>query len=87
MSGVAARMSAKAEQDKLDARYAAARADIERGRLIESGQSGALVFAALAYGDALEGSSLFRNLAHAAKLFCIAAACIIPNLLVLHVLL
>lgn len=87
MSGVDARVFAKEEQTMLDTRYAEARAEIERNRLIENGQSGALMFAALAYGDALEENSLFRTASHLAKLFCIAAGFIIPNLLVLHVLL
>jgi hypothetical protein len=55
--------------------------------LIENGQSGALLFAAMAYGDALEENTLFKTASHLAKLFCIAAAFIIPNLLVIHVLL
>ncbi|OSQ46989.1 hypothetical protein [Marivita geojedonensis] len=87
MSGVDARVFAREEQTMLDTRYAEARSEIERNRLIENGQSGALMFAALAYGDALEENSLFRTASHLAKLFCIAAVFIIPNLLVLHVLL
>ena len=86
MSGVEARIAAKAEQDELDARYARARAEIERSRMIENGQAGALLFAALAYGDALEENKLFSTASHIAKLVCIAAVFIIPNLLVLHVL-
>jgi len=87
MSGVEARMAAKVESDYLEERYAAARADLERNRMIENGQSGALLFAAMAYGDALEEYSIFKSASHAAKLFCIAAAFIIPNLLVIRVLL
>jgi hypothetical protein len=87
MSGVEARIAARVEQDYLDERYAKARAEIERNRLIENGQSGALLYAAMAYGDALDEFSLFKTASHAAKLFCIAAAFIIPNLLVIHVLL
>lgn len=87
MSGMDVRVAAIAEQQMLDKRYAESRADIERNRLIENGQSGALLFAAMAYGDALEENSLFRAASHGAKLFCIAAAFIIPNLLVIHVLL
>lgn len=87
MSGVEARIAARVEQDYLDERYAKARAEIERNRLIENGQSGALLYAAMAYGDALDEFSLFNTASHAAKLFCIAAAFIIPNLLVIHVLL
>lgn len=87
MSGMDVRVAAKVEQQMLDKRYAEARAEIERNRLIENGQSGALMFAAMAYGDALEENSLFKTASHAAKLFCIAALFIIPNLLVIHVLL
>lgn len=87
MSGVEARIAARVEQDYLNERYAAARAEIERNRLIENGQSGALLYAAMAYGDALEENSLFKTASHAAKLFCIAAAFIIPNLLIISVLL
>ena len=86
MSGVEARIAAREEQEQLDARYAAARAEIERSRKIENGQSGALVFAALAYGDALEGNSLFRTASHTAKLFCITSAFVIPNPLVIYLL-
>ena len=87
MSGMEARVAAKTEQSMLDKRYAEARAEIECNRLIENGQSGALFFAALAYGDAMEENKLFQTASHLAKLFCIAAAFIIPNLLVIHVLL
>lgn len=87
MSGVDARLAAKDEQELLDARYKAARADIERQRLIESGQAGALMFAAMAYGETLEKNSIFQLASHWAKLVCIAAVFVIPNLLVIHVLL
>ncbi|SHG81250.1 hypothetical protein [Marivita hallyeonensis] len=87
MSGVEARSAAKAEQDEFEARYVKARAELERSRMIENGQAGALMFAAMAYGDALEENKLFKSASHAAKLFCIAAAFIIPNLLVIRVLL
>lgn len=87
MSGMDVRVAAKTEQKMLDQRYAEARADLERSRLIENGQSGALLFAAMAYGDALEENTLFRTASHWAKLFCIAAAFVIPNLLVIYVLL
>ena len=87
MSNVKDRLQSLEEMRALDARYAAARAQIERNREIEAGQAGALVFAAYAYGDALENNSLFEKASHLAKLFCILSACVIPNLLVLHVLL
>ncbi len=86
MSNVQDRLQSLEEMRELDARYAAARAQIERNREIEAGQAGALMFAALAYQDVLETNSLFAKASHAAKLFCILSACVIPNLLVLHVL-
>ena len=70
----------------LDARYTAAVADIRASQQIEAGQSGALVYGALAYGEALDSRPLFGKLSHLAKLFCIAAVFAIPNLLVIHFL-
>ncbi len=87
MSGMDARVSAKEKQQMLEDRYQAARANIDRRRQIEDGQSGALLFAAMAYGDALERNKLLKLASHWAKLFCIAAVFVIPNLLVLRVLL
>ncbi|MDA7423270.1 hypothetical protein [Thalassococcus lentus] len=71
----------------LNARYEAAKAELVKSQKLEQGQSGALVFAALAYGDALEESKMFKLVSHWAMLFCIAAAFVIPNLLVVRVLL
>lgn len=71
----------------LNQRYELAKAELVRSKQLEQGQSGALVFAALAYGDALEESKLLRLVSHWAMLFCIAAAFVIPNLLVVRVLL
>ena len=87
MSNVEDRLSSMQENKALDARYKAARAEIEKSRRIEAGQAGALVFAAMAYGDVLEGNALFRAASHWAKLVCIAALFVIPNLLVIRVLL
>ncbi|MDU8909941.1 hypothetical protein [Aestuariicoccus sp. MJ-SS9] len=87
MSSLDDRSLAAEETRALDARYAAARAEIERSRAVEQGQAGALVFAALAYGDALDSNTAFAKASHAAKLFCIAAVFVIPNLLVIRVLL
>lgn len=86
MSNLEDRKHGMMESAALEARYKAARADIERSRKIENGQAGALMFGALVYQDALETNPLFARAAHAAKLFCIAALFIIPNLLVLRVL-
>ena len=74
-------------REALEARYQAAVAQVRRRQRVEEGQSGALVFAALAYGDTLETSSVLSRASHLAKLVCIAALFIIPNLLVIHVLL
>lgn len=87
MSGMEDRVSAKLEKSLLDTRYAAARAELERSRLKQDRNTGLLLFAAMAYGDALESNSVFRKLSHGAQLFCIAAAFVIPNLLVIHLLL
>ncbi|WP_292285125.1 hypothetical protein [Marivita sp.] len=87
MSGMDARVSAKEKKQMLEDRYQAARAELDRSREIENGQSGALLFAAMAYGDALEQNNLFKLASHWAKLVCIAAVFVIPNLLVLRVLL
>ncbi|MBV2359286.1 hypothetical protein KUH32_05850 [Thalassococcus sp. CAU 1522] len=87
MSNVDDRLESLEERRKLEDRYASAKAALLRNRRIEEGQAGALVFAALAYGNALEESSAFAKASHLAKLFCIAAALIVPNLLVIHVLL
>jgi NAD(P)H-nitrite reductase large subunit len=86
MSGVEERVAAKDEQQFLETRYKEARADIERKRLIENGQSGALLFAAMAYGETLDESAFLKMATHWAKLICIAAVFIFPNLLVIRVL-
>lgn len=75
------------EANAIDARYAAAKAEIERHQAIETGQGGALFFAAMAYGDALDESAFLKKASHVAKLICIAALFLFPNLLVWHVLL
>ena len=79
--------SGQPDQATLEARYAAASARIRKLQRVEEGQAGALMFAAMAYGDTLNGSSGLRTLSHLAKLLCIAALFIVPNLLVIHVML
>ena len=86
MSNLEHRKTSVAERDALDAKYRAARARIEKNRQVEAGQAGALMFAALAYQETLETNTLFATASHWAKLFCIAALFVIPNLLVLRVL-
>jgi ferric-dicitrate binding protein FerR (iron transport regulator) len=86
MSNVEDRLQSLEERRALQERYLAARAKIEKNRRIEAGQSAALMFAALAYGDVLDNNRPFALMSHWAKLFCIAAAFVIPNLLMLKVL-
>lgn len=80
-------MASVKENQELNARYDAAVAQVRKTQQIEQGQAGALVYAALAYGSALEENSLFAKVSHIGKLVCIAAVFVIPNLLVIHVLL
>lgn len=86
MSNLEDRMYSVEEAREIDARYQRARAQIEKNREIEAGQASALFFASMAYRDTLETNKLFAAASHAAKLFCIAALFIIPNLLVIQVL-
>lgn len=85
MSNLEDRKISVDEARAIDARYKAARAKIEKAREVEAGQAGALFFAAMAYGEELERNTLFQKASHAAKLFCIAFAFIVPNvLLIMH---
>lgn len=87
MSTLEDRTSSKPDAEALEARYQASVAHLRKNRMIEQGQAGALVYAALAFKSALETKSFLATASHLAKLFCIAALFVIPNLLVLHVLL
>jgi hypothetical protein len=87
MSNVEDRKHSLEERRALEDTYRAARARIERNRQVESGQAAALMFAAMAYGDVLENNRPFALMSHWAKLFCIAAVFVIPNLLMIRVLL
>jgi hypothetical protein len=85
MSNVEDRMKEIEAAKALDDRYEAAKAEYLRKQRVQQGEAGALMFAALAYGDVLENYSLFAKASHAAKLVCIAAVFIIPNLLFIRV--
>ncbi len=87
MSETVGRAVGGVDQESLEKRYHAARARLESSQRIEQGQSGALMFAAMAYGETLESKPMFATMSHLAKLFCIAALFLIPNLLVIYVLL
>ncbi|MCE0504312.1 MULTISPECIES: hypothetical protein [unclassified Roseivivax] len=67
-------------------RYSRQKAQLMRHRDIEDGQAGGLAYAAFATKSAFDQSPAFRGLAHAAKLFNIAAAGVIPILLVLYMM-
>ncbi len=85
MSSLEDRSQAVEERIALDARYEKAKAEIERNREVEMGQAGALMFAAMAYGDTMKSTPMLVKAAHWAKLFCIASAFILPNLLFIRV--
>jgi hypothetical protein len=70
-----------------DPKYQEAKARIEAKRRARTGEAGGVMVAAFAYGNALEESALLARATHWARLICIAAVCVIPNLLVIRVLL
>ena len=70
------------EQERMDARYQAAMASINRSKM-EREKSGYVVMsAAMNYGEGALGDGLFGKLSHAAKLFMIAFAFGLPVVLV-----
>ena len=70
------------EQERMDARYQAAMASINRSKM-EREKSGYVVMsAAMNYGEGALGDGLFGKVSHAAKLFMIAFACALPVVLV-----
>lgn len=75
------------DTERMKERYATLRKQLVRRERIEKGQGGAAFYAAQAYGSVLEESAMLQKATHAAKLFCIAAVFVVPNLLVIHVLL
>jgi hypothetical protein len=85
MSNLEDRKQSVDEAQAIDARYRKARAQIEKARLVESGQGAALFYVAMAYKDELSERSIYQSAVHASKLFLIACVCIIPNLLMLRV--
>ncbi len=86
MSNLEDRMYSVDEARAIDARYRKARAQLEKNARVEAGQGGAMMFAAMAYGEELETNTAFAKASHAAKLVCIAAVFIIPNMLAIRVL-
>lgn len=87
MSNVEDRLSELETSAELDRRYRAARAEIERKERLRQGEAGALVFAALAYGEEEARGAGLARAAHISKLICIAAVFVIPNLLFIRVVL
>lgn len=69
-------------QERMDARYQAAMASINRSKM-EREKSGYVVMsAAMNYGEGALGDGWFGKVSHAAKLFMIAFACALPVVLV-----
>lgn len=73
-------MSNRLDEATLRARYEAGVRAHKRGQQQRVGETAALMMAVEAYDEAVSGRRLAKA-AHAAQLFCIAAAFIIPNLL------
>ncbi len=86
MDGAGRHFGEDVSEEALRTRYRRLRGEIERVQEIETGQAAALHFAAYAYGETLEHTPLMQRATHAAQLFCIAAAGIVPILLFLRIL-
>jgi len=70
------------QQERMDARYQAAMASINRSKM-EREKSGYVVMAAaMNYGEGALGDGWFGKVSHVAKLFMIAFACALPVVLV-----
>ncbi len=75
------------EQARQDAVYEAAMRSIQAERRKEDRDGYAVMSSAMGYGEGSLGDGAFAKVSHAAKLFCIAFACVAPPLLVWAVLL
>ncbi len=78
-------MSNKLDPATLRARYEEGVKAHKGGQAQQEGEVVALSMALGAFGETVNGSSLMKRASHAAKLFCIACAFIIPNLLMIVV--
>ncbi|WP_208353928.1 hypothetical protein [Pseudaestuariivita rosea] len=72
------------EQQRQDAVYEAAMASVRRSQRAREAGGYAVMSAAMGYGESAMGKGWFSKINHAAKLFCIAAAFIIPNALIVY---
>ena len=66
------------EQQRMDARYQAAMASIQREKIAREKSGYVVMSAAMNYGEGALGDGLFGKVSHAAKLFMIAFACALP---------
>lgn len=73
--------------EALDTRYEAAKADILKQQRLRQGEAAGLMVMAMAYGEELDEGKALAKAAHVAKLICIAAVFVIPNLLFIRVVL
>ena len=69
-------------QERMDARYQAAMASINRKKIEQERQGYAVMSAVMGYGEGSIGDGWFGKISHAAKLFMIAFAFALPVVLV-----
>ena len=75
------------EKERQEMVYQSALAEIRSDETRKSAGGHAVMAAALGYGEAATGTGTFGKVSHAAKLFCIGFAFLVPSLLVWRVLL
>lgn len=84
MENLAVQLNDKERQAEV---YQAARAEIEAHNTRRKARGYAVMAAALGYGEGAIGNGTFGKVSHAAKLFCIGFAFLVPSLLIWRVLL
>lgn len=70
------------EQARQDAVYAAAMSSINAATRDRERRGYAVMSGAMGYGEGSIGDGIFGKISHAAKLFCITFACVVPPLMV-----
>ncbi len=75
------------EKERQEATYQAAIRGIESKARMREASGHAVISAAMGFGEGALGSGALGKVSHAAKLFCIGFAFLVPSLLVWHVLL
>ena len=66
------------EQQRMDARYQAAMASIQREKVAREKSGYVVMSAAMNYGEGALGDGWFGKVSHVAKLFMIGFACALP---------